>query len=174
MVGSMRPGKNHIEAVEALVGLAHAPWELDIVGRDDEFPDIRARVVASVAEGGVADRVRLHGARTDVEAFYARAHLVLQPSLYEGFPNVLLEAWAWRCAVMVSDRGDLPRIVTHGRDGLVVPIGHPGALRAALRDAIGEPARLAALGESGNATLRATYTFDAVADRWWALLAGAR
>lgn len=174
MVGSMRPGKNHVGAVQALAGLGDLPWELDIVGRDDEFPDLRERVVALAREAGLADRVRLHGARTDVDAFYAQAHLVLQPSLYEGFPNVLLEAWAWRCAVLVSDRGDLPRLVTDGQDGLVAPIVPTEALRDAIAAALADPPRLAALGEAGHATLRATYTFDAVADRWWAVLTGAR
>ena len=174
MVGSMRPGKNHVGTVEALAGLPDLPWELDIVGRNDEFPELRDRVVARAAEAGLADRVRLHGARSDVEAFYARAHLVLQPSLYEGFPNVLLEAWAWRCAVLVSDRGDLPRLVTDGRDGLVAPIASTPGLRDAIAAAIADPARLARLGEAGHATLCASYSFDAVADRWWDLLTEVR
>jgi glycosyltransferase involved in cell wall biosynthesis len=45
----------------------------------------------------------------------------LQPSLWDGMPNALLEAMAAGCGCIASDAGGIPEIVTPGVDGIIVP-----------------------------------------------------
>jgi L-malate glycosyltransferase len=45
----------------------------------------------------------------------------LQPSLWDGMPNALLEAMSAGCAVIGSDAGGIPEIITDGVDGIVIP-----------------------------------------------------
>lgn len=45
----------------------------------------------------------------------------LQPSLWDGMPNALLEAMAAGCGAIGSDAGGIPEIVTGGVDGVIVP-----------------------------------------------------
>ena len=45
----------------------------------------------------------------------------LQPSLWDGMPNALLEAMAAGCACIASDAGGIPEIITPGVDGLILP-----------------------------------------------------
>lgn len=45
----------------------------------------------------------------------------LQPSLWDGMPNALLEAMAAGCACIASDAGGICEIITSGVDGIVVP-----------------------------------------------------
>jgi glycosyltransferase involved in cell wall biosynthesis len=45
----------------------------------------------------------------------------LQPSLWDGMPNALLEAMAAGCAVIGSDAGGIPEVVTDGVNGIIVP-----------------------------------------------------
>ena len=45
----------------------------------------------------------------------------LQPSLWDGMPNALLEAMAAGCGSISSDAGGIPEIVTPGVDGVILP-----------------------------------------------------
>ena len=45
----------------------------------------------------------------------------LQPSLWDGMPNALLEAMSAGCGCIGSDAGGIPEIITPGVDGLIVP-----------------------------------------------------
>jgi glycosyltransferase involved in cell wall biosynthesis len=45
----------------------------------------------------------------------------LQPSLWDGMPNALLEAMAAGCGCIASDAGGIPEIITSGVDGVIIP-----------------------------------------------------
>jgi glycosyltransferase involved in cell wall biosynthesis len=45
----------------------------------------------------------------------------LQPSLWDGMPNALLEAMAAGCGCIGSDAGGIPEMITPGVDGIIVP-----------------------------------------------------
>ena len=45
----------------------------------------------------------------------------LQPSLWEGMPNALLEAMAVECQCIASDAGGIPEVINHGENGFIVP-----------------------------------------------------
>ena len=51
----------------------------------------------------------------------ARAGLVVQPSRYEGFPNVVLEAMAMGVPVAATDVGNVRELLDDGRCGVVLP-----------------------------------------------------
>src|SRR3954469_23580931 len=69
----------------------------------------------------------------ELPALYARARLLLMPSLYEGFGLPVLEAMASGTPVVAANRGALPE--TCGDAALVVePHGFPEAALAALDD----------------------------------------
>lgn len=173
MVGSISRVKNHVRVIEALADKPELNWTLDIVGRTTQ-PEVHAQLLERIDATGLSSRVQLHGAQQDLEPFYSQAHLMLLPSSFEGFPNVVLEAWAWGCPVLVSDFGDLPELVGHGRRGRVVKLAEPGALAQALSEAIGQPDALMPLARAGRAAVAERYTVASVAQRWLALMEGLR
>jgi glycosyltransferase involved in cell wall biosynthesis len=71
-----------------------------------------------------AQRIIITGHLPNSEAVAEHLHLCdvyLQPSLWEGMPNALLEAMACGCCCIASDAGGIPEVISHGKNGFVLP-----------------------------------------------------
>ncbi|MBD2206418.1 glycosyltransferase family 4 protein [Calothrix sp. FACHB-1219] len=71
-----------------------------------------------------SQRIIITGHLPNLEAVaeYLRlCDVYLQPSLWEGMPNALLEAMACGCGCIASDAGGIPEVITHGKDGFLLP-----------------------------------------------------
>ncbi|MBD2362052.1 glycosyltransferase [Anabaena minutissima FACHB-250] len=55
-----------------------------------------------------------------VAAYLRLCDVYLQPSLWEGMPNALLEAMACGCCCIASDAGGIPEIISHGENGFLL------------------------------------------------------
>ena len=91
-VGRLSYQKNYPSLIEAFAALTprYPEWDLEIVGEGEDRPALEALI----HERGLVDRVRLPGTMEDLNCVYANAQLFCLPSRWEGFPNVLGEAFA--------------------------------------------------------------------------------
>ena len=123
--GELREKKGLREILDALRQVrAHRPACLLIIGEvrpsqmpklfeytdTEPLPDHRILVTGALPGGPRA--VNQHLQLCDV---------FLQPSLWDGMPNALLEAMAAGCGCIASDAGGIPEIITPGVDGVIVP-----------------------------------------------------
>jgi glycosyltransferase involved in cell wall biosynthesis len=71
---------------------------------------------------GLGDIVEFKGYVSHKEKLYylSRCRALVLPSTFEGFGIVILEAWALRKPVIVTDVEPLNKIVEHGVDGYIV------------------------------------------------------
>jgi L-malate glycosyltransferase len=70
-----------------------------------------------------AERIIVTGHLPNLETVAEHLRLCdvyLQPSLWEGMPNALLEAMACGCCCIASDAGGIPEVITHGKDGFLL------------------------------------------------------
>jgi len=93
------------------------------------------------------------------------------PSLYEPLGIVNLEAMACGTAVVGSDVGGIPEVVTDGETGLLVPPDDPGALVSALNSLLADPGRAEAMGRRGRQRAIAEFSWPAIAEQTAALYA---
>ena len=104
-------------------------------------------------EGGM-DGIETLG-RVDDEELWRRLHgadVLCAPSLGgESFGMVLTEAFAAGTPVVASEIAGYRQVVTHGRDGLLVPPGDPLELAEALRSLWLDPARRREMGAAARA-----------------------
>ncbi|MGH1396561.1 MAG: glycosyltransferase family 4 protein [Trichormus sp.] len=70
-----------------------------------------------------AQRIIVTGHLSEAEkvaAYLRLCNVYLQPSLWEGMPNALLEAMACGCCCIASDAGGMPEIISHGENGFLL------------------------------------------------------
>ena len=105
--------------------------------------------------------IRLLGRLTKMaaQAEIARAYLLVLPSKwFEGFPMVVVEAFASGTPVAVSDIGSLPFIVEHSVSGVVFSAANPEVLFRQLKAAWEMPGFLKLLGKGARAEFESKYT----------------
>jgi glycosyltransferase involved in cell wall biosynthesis len=121
--------------------------------------------------------VKFPGHRDDVPRLLAAADVLVLPSLYEGLPNVVLEAMRFRKPVVATSAPGTTELVVDGRTGLLVPVKKPPALAQAIRSVVADPELARRLGEAGRARVEEEFRAGAMVGRYADLyeeLAGAK
>ena len=97
-------------------------------------------------------RARFLGARPDIDNLYAVADALVLPTLYDPFPNVVLEAMASGVPAIVTEVAGVSEIITPGTDSFVVPDpGDPHEIASRLSRLL-EPRERAAVGQAARRT----------------------
>lgn len=106
------------------------------------FPNIHLTIVGQGSERekleefsrqlGVEQNISFQGtiAHDRMQSFMEQHNLLLQTSLSEGFPNVILEAMSVGLPVIATNVGGTPDLVRDGLDGFLVPSRNPKAMAA--------------------------------------------
>lgn len=81
---------------------------------------LRSQLEQQTRDLNLADIVEFRGLVRDMASLYREADIFVLTSDWEGTPNVLLEAMASGLAVLSTNVGGVPDIVTHGQTGLLV------------------------------------------------------
>jgi glycosyltransferase involved in cell wall biosynthesis len=142
-------------------------WVLRIYGDGEAEPKMRSLI----EELQVGDNVFLMGRTKSVDQEFAKASIMAMSSKYEGFPMVILEAFA--CGLPVVSY-ECPRgpaeMITSGHDGLLVQNGSPHALAQGLLELINDGELRRKMGENALESA-ARHGIDHVAAKWEDLFA---
>ena len=87
---------------------------------------------------------------SDMPTLLAEADIVVLPSYREGLPKSLIEAAACARPLITTDAPGCREVVTHGVDGLLVPVRDAGALARAIAEIHDDPALARSLGEAAR------------------------
>jgi len=143
-------------------GPGRASAELWIVGMPRM--DISA-LLADLRSVGAPANVRFDTrfiAEAELPAYFQRADLVVLPYLEADQSGVLFTALAFGKPLLLSDVGGFPEVAASGA-ARTVPAGDPTALREALRELLGDPARLTEMAGHARAAAAGPYSWGTVA-----------
>jgi GalNAc-alpha-(1->4)-GalNAc-alpha-(1->3)-diNAcBac-PP-undecaprenol alpha-1,4-N-acetyl-D-galactosaminyltransferase len=164
-VGRITEQKGFPLLLSAFSGLAdrYPCWNLVILGAG---PD-RASLQSMAAQSLCADRIQLPGPVGNLADWYYRSDLFVLPSLFEGFPNALVEAMAHGCPVVSFDCETGPGdIIRDGVDGLLVSeVGDVNALTAALERLLGDQQLRTELAKQAVG-IRDRYSSESIMQMW--------
>ena len=105
----------------------------------------------ALAEERAPGRVHFVGSLADPWSALAGFDVLAVPSRWEPFGRVAAEGQLAGVPVVATDAGGLPDAITDGVDGLLVPMGDPAELAAALRRVLADPELAAGLVAAGRA-----------------------
>ncbi len=162
-IGRLDPQKGHLDLLAALrqVVVALPAGQLIIAGAPQQASmDYEQALHGAAAAPELAARVHWAGHRDDVPALLAACDIVVQPSHWEGFGLVLVEAMAARRPVVATAVSAIPEVIRDGETGLLVPPHNPDALAGALLQLCGDPERRARLGAAGAARVQTHFTAE--------------
>jgi glycosyltransferase involved in cell wall biosynthesis len=161
-VGAVIPRKRYELMIAALALVGDIDWSLTIAGNTARYPDYVAGLQTTIAEAGMADRIRFAGELPEraLQMHWRETHLYLASSAYEGYGMAISEAlvraipvvttasgavasWAGEGASLV--RSDAPQAFA---EALVPILAQPALYAEARRRAASFGSRLASWDES--------------------------
>lgn len=115
---------------------------------------------------GLQQIVHFAGERSDARSIIGGLDLLVLPSLTEGLPNVILEAFAYKTPVVATAVGGVPELVKDGETGWLVPLRDPHALAQAIREALSNPEEARRRAENAYRHLLENFTVEKQAEAW--------
>jgi glycosyltransferase involved in cell wall biosynthesis len=154
-VGSLNPKKGQKYLLDAAARVLRVVPDVRFLIVGDG--PIRDELLKASADAGLASNVTFTGVRRDIRELLAISDVFASSSLWEGLPQVFLEAMAMGKPVVATRVGGVPEVVDDGKTGLIVPPGDSEALAQALLTALSDPVRMQAMGTAGRERIHAEY-----------------
>jgi glycosyltransferase involved in cell wall biosynthesis len=126
MLGRLISLKNVQVGLQSL-RLLESDYELWVIGDGPE----KLRLEEQAHELGIGKRVRFWGQRNDVHELLREADLLWLLSDREGQPMAGVEAMAVGLPVIGADVRGINELISHEKNGLLVPVNQPNAVAAA-------------------------------------------
>ena len=174
-VGRLGEVKRQDVLIRAFARMQHSHpdlWLL-LVGDGPE----RGSLQRLASELGISERTRFAGYQSRTQHYFAAMDLFALSSRHEGLPLALLEAWASGLPVVSSAVGGIPKVVEHGRTGLLFESGDDAALADSIARLLDHDILRAAIAAAGQVQVRSHYSLQRMADdyenRYRAVLAAA-
>lgn len=149
----------------ARISTKHPDWALTLIGDGPESNALRQQAEAS----SVTENVTFVPTRAAIEPWMARAGIVVSPSRFEAFGNVVLESMAMGAPLISSDCAGPRSMINDGVNGILVPVGDAGALAAAIDRLIDNPTMRKHLGEEARC-VREDFSQADIMSHWNELL----
>jgi glycosyltransferase involved in cell wall biosynthesis len=172
MFASFKPQKNHEMALRAFAKVASqlpaARMVLvgdELVGGSHGTGRYKQTMLELVHDLGIQDRCLMLGNRTDVETLYPACDVVVLPSLFEGTPNVALEAMACGVPVVATDVADNSHVIPDGKAGRLVALGDVDGLAAVLADAAVSPQDTSRMGYLARQWVSTEFSHEKMTER---------
>jgi glycosyltransferase involved in cell wall biosynthesis len=168
-VGRFHEQKDHPGLLRAAATVCRSHPEVVFVLCGTAVTPANQALSTLVRTHGLDGKVRLLGARDDVDTIHAATDVAVCSSAYgESFPNAILEAMAAGVPVVTTDVGDCAHIV--GGTGRVVPPRDPEALAGAIGAFVAAGAeRRRAQGRRARHRVEERFSLERMVERYAAL-----
>jgi len=160
---SIRKGVPYL--LEAFAQLRHPAKRLRLAG--SIHPDIKT-VIGQLPQ----QQVEFLGSLPQEQLAHvmSTSHVLVLPSIEEGFGLVLGQALACGCPVISSTNTGGIDLFTHGVEGFIVPVRDPAALTDRMQQLADDPALQSKMSEAALRRVQILGGWDDYGDRWESLL----
>lgn len=164
-VGRFVEAKNHAGMLRAFARVMEVHPDALLLFAGQGPLEGSVRVLAAALH--VADSVRFLGIRRDIPDLMRASDVYLISSLWEGLPNVLLEAAASGLPAVATNVGGNASAVRDGVSGRIVPPNDDAALAAAVIEVLNmSQAARRSWGDAARQSAQTNFSLESVVDRW--------
>lgn len=110
-------------------------------------------------------KYKIIGRVEDKGDFYNNISVCILPSVTEGFGICALEAMSYGRPVIVTEGAGSHELITHGKDGFVVPIRNPDAIAGRIQYFYDNPSEVKRMGDNARHTAQ-KYTWGNIRERY--------
>lgn len=140
------------------------PFKILFVGRNDPVKGLKflKKAMIRVRKKIPQTRLKIITSGVDYQNLireYKSSHVFVLPSLSEGQPLTLLEAWAAKLPVVVTRVGENPKMVKNDYNGYLIKPGNARALAEAILKVLADEKR-ALMGKRGYQLVKDDYTWE--------------
>ena len=164
VVCALRPEKGLPTLLEAFAKVLSGPpsalrsgLRLVVVGSGPMLPTLQSLTI----ELGLQDRCHFEPSTSDVAAWLRAIDIFVLPSLSEALSNALMEAMACGCAVVASQVGGNPELVSDGTTGLLFRAGDAAELADRLERLIVDDGLRTRVGVAASESVRQRFSLQA-------------
>lgn len=138
--GRFVPQKNLLQIVKTLSKLKDLNWHATLIG-DGQDKEI---LTDAVRAADLQNRIAFPGWKTpeEVIGIFHRSDILFMPSLTEGLPVTGIQAMASGLALLLSNAGGNPEIISEGRNGFIHDPNDTDGFAADLRNFLSDPDQL--------------------------------
>ena len=158
VVGHLSDVKGHTFLLKASPSLIKNNPEIQLVFAGDGAKKQALEMEAKTL--GIREHVHFLGVRSDVPDIFRSSDIFVLPSIYEGLPNVILEAMASGVPVVASRVGGIPEAVEEGKTGFLFSAGNYVQLERALSPLIMDKELREKMGRAGRKRVEDHFSID--------------
>jgi alpha-maltose-1-phosphate synthase len=164
-IGAVNIYKGFPYLLEAFAKLRHPKKRLRMVGlvADEMRPLLEKLPRENVEFLG-------HVPQLQLKELLSRSHVLVLPSIDDGFGMVMNQAMACGCPVIASTHTGGPDLITEGQDGFLVPIRDPEAILNRLQQLADDPALQREMGANALSKVKNAGGWEQYGDTWERLL----
>lgn len=147
------------ESIKSFTQMDHVKFL--IVGDGDYLPTMKIELLTQEQSG----LVRFLGYRDDVTSILPTCDIFVLPTLHETLSIALLEASSFNLALIGSNVGGIPEIITHGVNGLLVQPGNSQELSNAIKIIATNQDMREEMGEAAKKIIGEKFTEDSIVSK---------
>lgn len=158
-VGRLIFGKGIIHLLRAFSALKGDDVVLLIVGDGAEMKNLKEYV----QRNNLMEKVVFLGSVPFSEAISILkiSDIFVNPSYNEGLPTSVLEAGVCERAIIATNVGGTPEIITHDQSGIIIKSHSSKAVLGALKELLDDPGRRAILGKNARKEIEKRFNWEA-------------
>ena len=159
----VRPQKNLVDLLNAFsLAHRHNPHiRLEIIGDGQQ----RQAIEDWITQHELTKVITLHGWQTEVAPIMLTWDAFALSSLWEGLPNVLLEAMAAGKPIIATLVGGTPEVVDNGVTGILVPPRDPEVLASTVLSLSEDSDLRASMGNAGRERVMDNFSLKQMVNR---------
>jgi len=166
-LANLREQKNHFLLLKVAQKLKqfYPDWTFHLVGKDFE-DDYSIKIKQLIQEYDLEHTVFLYGSKDDIGNILNQTSIAILTSQSEGLPVALLEYGLYEKAVVVTNVGEIPKIVQHGKNGFIVDSNESELFYQSLLELIENEALRTDFGNALFDTIQKDYTAESVVRKY--------